>query len=323
MIYEGCHFDHLTWSDCRMSNVNFVDCRFDGNRFERCEAIRIHHENCRVIETTWDDCRLRGLSLTGGEIRGAEWRGGQVRDSIFSKTDGVDWHFERVRTAHVSFVASHLANVTLNGGHWSDTSWIDVASADLGIRSAELVNFIVGKSRCNRHAIEHCRGINVRWIDSQIEGMIVRECDLRQAAWSHCTWTEGRIDESRLPFASFDHAKVRGLSVSGTDLTQAIFDHAVLADCDLQRLHAPRVAFRHARLLRVKLTGARLERLDARGAELETVDLNGCDCRAGLLTGQPRRAWLAADTRQAIFEHAFADDDDAWQRRVQPGARGE
>ncbi|AOK29360.1 MULTISPECIES: pentapeptide repeat-containing protein [Burkholderia] len=321
-IYEDCHFDQLTWRGCRLSNLRFVNCRFDSNLFEGCELINLIYEDCRVGATRWKDCVQRGVSFTGGEIADAVWADSLMRDAIFSKMTGSSWQFDAVRSAHVSFVASEFTDIAVNGGRWSDTSWIDVRIAGIEIQAAELENFIVGQSGCSRCTLSKCRGINVRWIDSQIERMTLHGCELKQAAWSHSTWSSGRIGASRLPLASFDHAKVNNLMVRDTELPQAIFDHASVMDSDLLRLHAPRIAFRHAQLSRVQLSGAQLQGLDARGARLDEVDLKGSDCRSGLLIGQPKQAWLAANTRQAIFDEAAAEDDHLWRQRTQPGARG-
>ncbi|KVN21665.1 hypothetical protein WJ63_21760 [Burkholderia pyrrocinia] len=321
-VYQECHFDRLTWSGCKLSNLRFVNCRFDGNRFERCELADLVHEDCVFASTTWTDCMLRDLAFIGGEIRDAMWAGGQIKDTIFSKANASDWRFERVRAAHVSIITSELTGVVLNGGRWSDASWIGMQLAGMHIRSVELENFIVGQSGCSACTLEACRGINVRWIGSKIDRMTVIDCEFRQAAWSHCTWTDGQIHSSRLPIASFDHATVSNLSIRNTDLPQAILDHASIVDSDLQGLRAPRIGLRHARLVRVQLAGAQLQGLDARGATLEHVGLNGCDCRTGILIGQPRRAWLAADTRQATFDEVGAEDDGPWRQRTQPGARG-
>jgi len=159
-------------------------------------------------------------------------------------------------------------------------------------------------------------------IDSQIEQMTVHGCTLKQAAWSHSTWSGGGIAASRLPLACFDHAKLSGLSVLDSDLSKAMFDYASVLDSDLHGLHAPRISFRHAHLARVQLAAAQLTGLDARGVTLEHVGLNGADCSSGLLAGQPRLAWIAADTRHATFDETAMEEDHQWQQRTQPGARG-
>jgi uncharacterized protein YjbI with pentapeptide repeats len=190
------------------------------------------------------------------------------------------------------------------------------------VRASRLDNFIVGQSNCAECSIDACTGINVRWIDSQIDRMYVRGSELNQAAWSHSVWSGGGIASSRLPLACFDHAKLSGLSMRDTELPQAIFDHAQVRDSDLRGLRAPRIALRHAQLARVQLAAAQLAGLDARGATLEEVGLNGADCRAGMLVGQSRQAWRAADTQQATFDDAVLEEDCQWRQRAQPGARG-
>jgi uncharacterized protein YjbI with pentapeptide repeats len=105
-------------------------------------------------------------------------------------------------------------------------------------------------------------------------------------------------------------------------LPQAIFDHAQVRDSDLRGLRAPRIALRHAQLARVQLAAAQLAGLDARGATLEEVGLNGADCRAGMLVGQSRQVWRAADTQRASFDETATEDDRQWRQRAQPGARG-
>ncbi|WP_126284131.1 pentapeptide repeat-containing protein [Burkholderia stagnalis] len=322
-IYQDCHFDRLTWSGCNLSNLRFVNCRFDANRFERCELTNLVYDGCNVAAGEWTDCVLRGVSLFGGEIRDSVWSRNLLRDVIFAQTSGAALRFYAVRAAHVSFIASELAGVELNGGRWSDVSCISLRLSDLCVHAAGLENFVVGQSQCTECLLDACTGINVRWIDSQIERMTVRACDLKQAAWSHSAWTDGEIAVSRLPLAAFDHAKLSNLSMRDVELPQAIFDHASVEDSDLHGLHAPRIAFRHARLARVQLAAAQLTGLDARGATLDRVGLNGADCRSGLLTGQQRHAWIAADTRQATFDEAAMDDDRQWRQRAQPGARGE
>jgi uncharacterized protein YjbI with pentapeptide repeats len=321
-IYKDCNFDHLSWSGCRLSNVRFVNCRFEANCFERCELINLVYEDCNIEETEWTDCSLRGMSFARGSIRHAVWTRSPLKDLVFANMTGSVWRFEAIRAAHVSFVKSECTGVELRGGLWSDASWIQVELAEVRIDAAELTNFIVGQSVCKRCEITDCRGINVRWIASQIEGMAVRKCELKQAAWSHCTWTSGEIGASRLPLASFDHAKVSSLSVRNSELPQAMFDHAIVEDCDFHGLNAPRVSFREARVARVRLSGAQMQGLDARGALLDQVDLNGSDCRSGVLVGQPERAWHAADTRHAAFDTPVAEDDRLWRQRTQPGARG-
>ncbi|TCW77480.1 hypothetical protein C5O80_34500 [Burkholderia sp. SRS-46] len=321
-IYQDCHFDQLTWTECSLSNLRFVNCRFDANRFERCELSDLVYEDCRLAASKWVDCTLLDLSFIGGEISDASWVGGLIQDTTFSKANASGWRFDSVRAAHVSVILSELAGIVLNGGRWSDASWVGTQLAGMELRAVELENFIVGQGSCSRFALEACRGINVRWIGSKIDRLTVTDCELRPAAWSHSTWTDGRIDSSRLPLASFDNATVSNLSVRNTDLSQSIFDHASVIDCDLQGLCAPRIAIRDARLVRVQLAGAQLRGLDARGATLDHVGLHGCDCRDGVLIGQPTRAWLAADTRQATFDEASDEDDSPWRRRTQPGARG-
>ncbi|WP_193100509.1 pentapeptide repeat-containing protein [Burkholderia sp. Z1] len=321
-IYQDCHFDQLTWSECRLSNLRFVNCRFDANRFECCELTSLIYEDCHLASTKWTDCMLRGLSFIGGEIGGAMWAGGLIKDTTFSKTNASDWRFDSVRTAHLSVVTSELTDIVISGGRWSDASWVALQLVGVNMHSVELENFVVGHSGCHRFTLEACQGINVRWIDSKIDRMTVTDCELQQAAWSRCTWSDGQINSSRLPIASFDQSTVSNLSIRNSELPQAIFDHASVFDSDLHGLKAPRVGFRHTRLVRVQLAGAQLHGLDARGATLEQVGLNGCDCRNGCLIGQPRRAWLAADTRQATFDEAAAEDDGPWRHRTQPGARG-
>ncbi|WP_175950833.1 pentapeptide repeat-containing protein [Burkholderia sp. BCC0405] len=321
-IYQDCHFDHLTWSECNLTNLRFVNCRFDANRFDRCELTDLVYEDCSLATLKWVECELRDLSFIGGEIRDAMWVGGLIQDTMISKANASDWRFDSVRAAHVSVILSELDGVLLSGGRWSDASCIGTQIGGMTVRSVELENFIVGQSGCNQCTLDACRGINVRWIGSKIKRMTVTDCELTQAAWSHCTWEDGQISSSRLRLASFDNATLINLSIRNADLSQSIFDHASVIDSDMQGLCAPRIAIRGARLLRVQLEGAQLRGLDARGATLDHVGLHGCDCRNGLLIGQPRLAWRAADTRQATFVEASEEDDGPWRHRTQPGARG-
>ncbi|MCA8435396.1 pentapeptide repeat-containing protein [Burkholderia seminalis] len=321
-IYEDCHFDHLTWSDCRLADLRFVNCRFDQNRFESCHFGNLIFEGCTINAARWFDCVLAGLCLIGGEIRDSAWANCLVKDTNFAKTIGSNWRFDMARTTHVSVIESELTNVALNGGQWSNASWISARMSEASVRGVELANFIVGMSDCSRWSVTECSGSNVRWLNSRVDGMTIRSCELRQAAWSNSAWEHGEISASQLPIASFDRARVSHLAVRNVELMQAIFDHATVVDSDLRGLRAPRIGLRHAQLVRVQLSGAELSGLDARGAVLEDVGLNGADCRSGLLIGQPRRAWLASDTRGSLFDEAADEDDRLWRQRTQPGARG-
>ncbi len=321
-IYRDCHFDRVTWTECRLSNLHFVNCRFEANRFVRSGLTKLVYENCRIAETEWNDCMLHGLSLAGCEIRGAAWSSSLLKDVIFARANGASLRFDAVRAAHVSFIEGDLTNVELNGGHWSDASWMSLQLNGLQVRTSRIDNFIVGQSSCAACRVDDCTGINVRWIACQIDRMNVRGSVLNQAAWSHSTWSGGGIETSRLPLVSFDSAKLSGVTVRDADMPQAIFDSAQLRDCDLQGLHAPRISLRDAQLARVQLAAAQLAGLDARGATLDHVGLVGADCRAGVLIGQSRQAWRAADTQQATFDDAAMEDDRQWRQRAQPGARG-
>jgi uncharacterized protein YjbI with pentapeptide repeats len=322
VIYRDCHFDRVTWADCRLSNLHFVNCRFDANRFVRSALTKLVHENCQIVETEWSDCVLRGMSLDGSGIRDAVWSKGVLQDVIFVKTSGASLRFDAVRAAHVSFIAGELTNVELNGGHWTDASWMSLQLNGLQVRASRIDNFIVGQSSCAACELDACTGINVRWIDCRIDRMNVRGSALNQAAWSHSTWSGGGIEASRLPLVSFDCAKLSRMTVRDAAMPQAIFDSAQVQDCELQGMHAPRVSLRDAQLARVQLDAAQLAGLDARGATLEEVGLNGADCRAGVLVGQSRQVWRAADTQQAMFDDAVLEEDRQWRQRAQPGARG-
>jgi uncharacterized protein YjbI with pentapeptide repeats len=321
-IYRDCHFERVSWSECRLANLRFVNCRFEASRFVRSALTNLVFEDCSIAETAWSDCVLRGISLAGSGIRDAVWSKSLLKDVIFARTNGASLRFDAVRAGHTSFIAGELASVELDGGHWSDASWISLQLTGLQVRASRLDNFIVGQSSCAECSIDDCTGINVRWIDSQIDRMNVRGSALNQAAWSHSVWSGGGIVSSRLPLACFDHAKLSGLSVRDTELPQAIFDHAQVRDSDLRGLRAPRIALRHAQLACVQLAAAQLAGLDARGATLEEVGLNGADCRAGVLVGHSRQAWRAADTQRASFDETATEDDRLWRQRAQPGARG-
>lgn len=321
-VYVDCHFDRVTWSHCRLSTLRFVNCRFDANRFEQCELQTLAYDDSRFQATEWRRCALRDLSFNGCDVRDARWKDSAIKDTIFTKTQGAAWTFDAVRGAHVSFVASELAGVHLQGGLWRDSSWIGCQLADLRANAAQLDNFIVGQSDCARVALTGCRGVNVRWIDSTIEHMTVHTSELTQAAWSHSRWSAGEVRTSRLPRASFDHATLSGVTIADTDLTQALFDGASLSDCDLHGLHAPHVSLREARLARVRLTAANLQGVDARGAQLVDVQLSGSNCRGGRLNGQPQSIWRAADTRDACFDSSVTHDELHWRQRIQPGVRG-
>jgi uncharacterized protein YjbI with pentapeptide repeats len=321
MVYEDCHFDRVVWSECMLSKLFFINCRFEGNRFEHCDLSQLVCDRCEVTDARWDNCSIHGFAFSNGAIHGASWRGGGIKNAVFSHTQGNAWHFDTIRASHVSIVSSKADQLALRGGRWSDAAWIKADLADLTIADTEFANFIVGQSQCRAVSVHACAGINLRWIDCAIEQMQVRDCNLRQAAWSHSVWQNGAIEATQLPLVSFDHAQLSGITVRDSRMEQVIFDQARLRDCDLRNLQAPRAGLRHTHLERVCLSGANLPKLDARGAQLEAVALGGCDCRGGQLTGQPRQLWSEADTRHAIFDEPSAEDDRAWRQRTQPGVR--
>ncbi|SMG61225.1 Uncharacterized protein YjbI, contains pentapeptide repeats [Paraburkholderia susongensis] len=321
-LYMDCCFDRVMWRGHYLSNLRFVNCRFNSNCFESCQFLNVMFDNCLIEVSIWDDCVLRGVSFHGSSIQDAKWERALLRNVSYVAINAAKLIFDTVRSAYVSFVESEFTGVDLRDGRWTDVVWMRSQLTQVTLAIVELENFIVGQSRCKKLEITGCRGINVRWIDSRIDCMKVLGSDIKQSAWSHSMWSKGQIHGCRLPVASFDHATLSGLAVTETDLTQALFDHAKLSDSNLNALHAPGIAFRDARLVRVGLTGARLTRLDARGATLEEVSLVHSDCRAGLLIGQSRHDWNAADTREAIFHASATDDDRHWWQCVQPGARG-
>jgi uncharacterized protein YjbI with pentapeptide repeats len=320
-IYDSCHFDHVTWIECELSHLHFVNCRFEGNRFEQCALSRLSHERCELLDIAWIDCRQRGISHSGGTIKDALWRGEHLRDSVFAHMEGARWHFDALRSAHVSLVAAAFENLAISAGHWSDSALIEAEFTELHVHSARLENFIVGRSTCRQMSLTNCQGINTRWIEADIEAMTLRDCHLNQAAWSHCTWTQGAFESCHLPIAGFDHASLINVDIRNCELPQALFDSASVVGCDWRGMRAPRISLRLAQLRQVQLADAHLPQLDGRGVVLEDVSLAHCDCRKADLRGQPRTAWSGADTRQARFDIAADEDDRAWRQRVHPGAR--
>jgi uncharacterized protein YjbI with pentapeptide repeats len=320
-VFIDCHFDHVDWTGCRLSNVRFVNCNVVGNRYTECEIDRVTYESSRLDNAIWSDCRMRETLISECQLGPCTWVGGSVRESICANSKGSNWTFDTVRVAHFSVIACELESLSVQSSTWSDTSWIKCRLKDMAIAKTQLDNLIVGQSEGSGITIDRCQGINMRWIDTAIVGMIISDCVFDQAAWSHSRWTQGQVRNCRFPKASFDNAALDGISIKDSDLNQAMFDNARLQACNLERLNAPRLSLRDASLTNVNLAGAHLPQLDARGVQLDKVALRGADCSRANLAGQDARVWASADTPRAVFTSSIGHDEKLWLQRNRPGAR--
>lgn len=320
-VFSACRFSGLSFRGDVIDGLRFLDCRFETVCFLDCPAESLEWTRCELTNVHWRRGSLRDSQFHDSELRNCSWRECALEGLHFSNARCRDLILETLEARHLAVVASEMVEVRIDACRLIDCSWIRGRHQQVQLIDGIYLNLVFGQLESECLSCVSCSGRNLRFIQCEVRGAELRDCEFEQASWSHALLADSKIQQTKLLTAGFERSRLNGVKISDTSLANTQFDAAEISRCRFERVEAPRISLRTARLDKVSFSDIDFQQLDARGATLEGVTFQRAICRAGRLDGQSSRAWEGADTSGSRFDDLRLPLECDWWRLYRPGIR--
>jgi uncharacterized protein YjbI with pentapeptide repeats len=152
-VYDGVHFDRLSFDEPRAAGSRFIECAFTGVSFQggRLAKARFRDvwlRDVRLVatgltQTEWADVTVTesiaaGAELSGAQLRQVMWRGCKLDSVNFRGAALTEVTFDRCELRDVDFAGATLTRTAFPGSRLARTDLTAVRMDATDLRGAEL-----------------------------------------------------------------------------------------------------------------------------------------------------------------------------------------